>query len=54
MEKNAPNIVIVDSAGRAVLGAVLAGGGPKVGLLIAHISGQISVLDCRQRTYVIH
>ena len=54
MEKNAPNIVIVDSAGRAVLGAVLAGGGPKIGLLIVNVSGQTSVLNRRQRAYVIH
>jgi hypothetical protein len=54
VEKNAPNIVIVDSAGRAILGAVLAGSGPKIGLPIASVSRQIFVLDCRQRTYVIH
>ena len=54
VEENAPNIVIVDSAGRAVLGAVLAGSGPKISLSTAIVSGEISKLNFRQRAYVIN
>lgn len=30
MEKNASNVIVVDAASRAVLGAILASGGPEI------------------------
>jgi hypothetical protein len=40
VEKDAPNIVVVDAAGRAVLGAVLASSGPKISLEVERVSKQ--------------
>lgn len=54
MEKNAPNVVVVDAAGRAILSAVLASGGPKISLGVERVSGQILMLNCVQRAYMIH
>lgn len=54
MEKNAPNVVVVDAAGRAILGAVLSSSGPKISLGVETVSGQTSMLNCVQRAYMIH
>lgn len=54
MEENATNIIVMDSAGRAVLGAVFARSGPKIGLPAVDVSEQMSMLYCGQGTYVVY
>lgn len=54
MEENVSNIVVVDAARGTVLSAVLASGGPEIGLKIKTINGGYSMSKCGRRTYMVY
>lgn len=54
MKEDAPYVVIVDAAGRAVLVAILACSGPEISLFIVPVSKWVLGVDGTRGAYMIN